>query len=85
MYLWHQARACPLRQWLLLNRDESLTFFSDKGFRTFGAAYYDADDLDSSKDWLASLTRTPNAQGIMYTTWLRKYALLADFGDLVSP
>jgi hypothetical protein len=65
-------------------RDKSLTFFSDKGFRTFGAAYYDADDLNSSKDWLVSLGRTPKAQGIMYTTWLNKYALLADFGDLVN-
>ncbi|MCF7976042.1 MAG: carbohydrate binding domain-containing protein [Phycisphaerae bacterium] len=65
-------------------RDTSLAFFSGKGFRTYGAAYYDADDLTSSREWLASLNRTPNAQGIMYTTWLNKYALLPDFGDLVS-
>ncbi|MCP4449914.1 MAG: hypothetical protein GY809_00515 [Planctomycetes bacterium] len=70
--------------WYHKIRNDSLTFFSDKGFRTFGAAYYDANDLDSSKDWLASLNRTPNAQGIMYTTWLKKYTLLPDFGDLVS-
>ncbi|NQV32559.1 MAG: carbohydrate binding domain-containing protein [Phycisphaeraceae bacterium] len=68
--------------WYHTIRDKSLTFFSDRGFETFGAAYYDADDLNSSKDWLVSLARTPNARGIMYTTWLKKYALMADFGDL---
>ncbi len=66
-------------------RDKSLTFFSEKGFRTWGAAYYDAEDLSSSREWLTSLLQTPNAQGIMYTTWLKKYALLGDFGDLTSP
>ena len=71
--------------WYHKIRDESLSFFSQKGFRTFGAAYYDADDLNGSAEWLTSLTRTHNAQGIMYTTWERKYALLAGFGDLVSP
>lgn len=71
--------------WYREIRDTSLAFFSDKGFKTFGAAYYDADDLNSSKDWLTSLAQTPRAQGIMYTSWLRKYGLLADFGDLVSP
>ena len=65
-------------------RDESLAFFSRQGFRTFGAAYYDADDLTNPREWLASLTRTLYAQGIMYTTWEKKYRLLADFGDLVS-
>ncbi len=71
--------------WYHKIRDKSLTFFSKKGFRTLGAAYYDAKDLSSSREWLTSLTQTPNAQGIMYTTWLKKYALLADFGDLTSP
>ena len=70
--------------WYHKIRDQSLAFFSGKGFRTFGAAYYDADDLANPRQWLASLQKTPQAQGIMYTTWLRKYALLADFGDLVS-
>ena len=33
---------------------------------------------------LEELKKTPNAQGICYTTWLNKYKLLADFGQLVS-
>ena len=70
--------------WYYEIRDKSLKFFSEQGFKTFGAAYYDADDLTNPKDWLKSLKATPNAEGIMYTTWQKKYGLLAGFGDLVS-
>lgn len=70
--------------WYHKIRDTSLAFFSAQGFRTFGAAYYDADDLVGCAEWLKSLGNTPNAQGIMYTTWEKKYRLLSDFGDLVS-
>jgi hypothetical protein len=49
-----------------------------------GACYYDAADLTSSREWLDLLRQTPGAQGIMYTSWQRKYDLLADFGDMVS-
>lgn len=65
-------------------RDKSLPFFSEQGFRTFGAAYYDANDLQGCAEWMQSLKKTPNAQGILYTTWEGKYKLLADFGDLTS-
>ena len=65
-------------------RDKSLGFFSKQGFCTLGAAYYDSEDLSNCREWLDSLRNTPKAQGIMYTTWERKYGLLADFGDLVS-
>jgi len=80
----HVPKDLTIMCWYHKIRDQSLAFFSGKGFRTFGAAYYDADDLANPRQWLASLQKTPQAQGIMYTTWLRKYALLADFGDLVS-
>lgn len=69
--------------WYHRKREESLKFFSDLGFRTLAGAYYDGDTLDNPRDWLDSLDRTPGARGIMYTTWRNKYALLADFGDLV--
>ena len=65
-------------------RDKSLPFFSEQGFRTFGAAYYDVNDLQGCAEWMQSLKKTPNAQGILYTTWEGKYKLLADFGDLTS-
>ena len=70
--------------WYYQRRAQSLPFFSNLGFRTLGGAYYDADTLENPRGWLEELSRTPNAQGIMYTTWLNKYELLADFGKLVS-
>jgi hypothetical protein len=70
--------------WYYEKREPSLKFFSDLGFRTFAAAYYDGDTLDNPRGWLEALARTPRARGIMYTTWQEKYDLLAPFGDLVS-
>ena len=69
--------------WYYEKRDLSLGFFSKLGYRTLGAAYYDADDLENPKGWMASLDRTQGALGIMYTTWENKYKLLPSFGDLV--
>jgi hypothetical protein len=70
--------------WYYERRDLSLKHFSSLGFRTIAGAYYDADDLENPKGWLKSLDATPRAMGIIYTTWLDKYALLGDFGYLVS-
>ncbi|MGH7143195.1 MAG: carbohydrate binding domain-containing protein [Planctomycetota bacterium] len=63
---------------------KSLAHFSSLGMHTFAAAYYDADDLAGTRDWLAALRKTPGAEGIIYTTWEDRYKLLEDFGDLVS-
>jgi len=70
--------------WYFDKRRQSLDFFSSRGFKTFAAAYYDADDLKDPEGWLAAMDTTPGATGIMYTTWGEKYKLLAPFGDLVS-
>ncbi len=70
--------------WYFDKRRESLDFFSSRGFRTVAGAYYDADDLKDPEGWLEAMDSTPNASGIMYTTWSSKYKLLAAFGDLVS-
>jgi hypothetical protein len=70
--------------WYYEKRDQSLEFFSKLGYRTLGAAYYDADDLENPKGWIESLDGTSGALGIMYTTWENKYKLLPGFGDLVS-
>lgn len=70
--------------WYFEKRDLSLAFFSKLGYKTLAGAYYDGDDLENIKGWLASLDQTPGAIGIMYTTWENKYKLLPDFGDLVS-
>lgn len=70
--------------WYYEKRDQSLAFFSKLGYRTLGAGYYDADDLENPKGWLKSLEGTPGADGIMYTTWENKFQLLPAFGDMVS-
>jgi hypothetical protein len=70
--------------WYFEKRNASLAHFSKLGFRTLGAAYYDADDLTNPKGWLESLDQYPGTVGIMYTTWNKKYQLLPAFGDLVS-
>jgi hypothetical protein len=70
--------------WYFEKRKESLGFFSSHGFRTLAGAYYDGDTLENPRGWLDALDQTPNALGIMYTTWQNKYTLLAPFGDLVA-
>ena len=71
--------------WWYDMREKSMEFFSSRGFKTQGAAYYDTDNLDGCADWLELCRRTPNCLGIMYTTWQRKYELLEGFGRLVAP
>jgi hypothetical protein len=70
--------------WWNQMKETSLAFFSGEGFRTIGACYYDADDLTNSREWLDLLRRTPGAQGIMFTSWQKKYGLLGAYGGLVS-
>ena len=74
--------------WYFEKRRASLDFFSSRGFKTFAAAYYDADTLENTEKnaegWMDAMDTTPGATGIMYTTWDNKYKFLAPFGDLVS-
>ena len=70
--------------WYHQKRDMSMPFFEKLGFRTQAAAYYDADSLNTSREWLETCNNTKNCTGIMYTSWRRKYALLADFGEMVK-
>lgn len=80
----HVPKEMGILCWYYEKRALSLPFFSKLGFRTLAGAYYDADTLDNPRGWLEELARTPGAQGIVYTTWLDKYKLLAEFGQLVS-
>ncbi len=70
--------------WWYDQRERSLSFFSDLGFKTLAGAYYDGDDLANPGGWLQAMRGTQGCTGIMYTTWQNKYDLLAGFGDLVS-
>ncbi len=65
-------------------REKSLRFFAEQGFRTLVACYYDAEDLEDVKSWLALVKTTPNVQGFMYTPWQRKYGLVPEFGALIG-
>jgi hypothetical protein len=80
----HVPKDMGIMCWYYERRALSLPFFSKLGFRTMAGAYYDGDTLDNPRGWLEELDKTPGAQGIVYTTWLNKYKLLADFGKLVS-
>jgi hypothetical protein len=64
-------------------REKSVRFFTALGFRSLGACYYDADDLNDVKGWLDLARKEPKLQGLMYTPWTRKYELLGAFGDLL--
>ena len=59
--------------WYFKKRQVSLDFFSGHGFKTFAAAYYDADTWEktekNAEGWMAAMDTAPGATGIMYTTW----------------
>jgi hypothetical protein len=80
----HVPKDLIIACWNFRLREKSLKHFSTLGYRTVAGAYYDADDMENPKAWLEALSQTPGASGIIYTTWLRKYELLGEFGDLVA-
>lgn len=65
-------------------REKSLRFFADQGFPMLVACYYDADNLDDVKRWLAIAQPLPDVRGFMYTPWTKKYDLLPAFGELLK-
>lgn len=65
-------------------REKSLRFFTDLGFQTLVACYYDADDLKETEDWMALAKPLPKVRGFMYTPWTKRYGLLPAFGDLLK-
>jgi hypothetical protein len=79
----HIPKDIVISCWYDKKHDVSMPFFSKLGFRTQAAAFYDADDLESTRAWLGTCNRTPGCTGIMYTTWRDKYKLLPQFGELV--
>ncbi|MGN0834165.1 MAG: hypothetical protein ACI4RD_11040 [Kiritimatiellia bacterium] len=63
---------------------EQLAHFSGLGFRTFCASYYDAENLDGCRLHLKAAKATPGCEGIMYTTFVPRYELLGEFGDMAA-
>ena len=65
--------------------ETSMKFFSEKGFRTFAAAYYDEKPpFPVSRRWRDTVRRTPGAVGIMYTTWRSAFGDLPAFCDMLK-
>ncbi len=79
----HVPKDLVMAVWGGAPREKSLRFFSDEGFATLVACYYDAGDLTEVKGWLQLAAATPRVRGFMYTPWQKKYSLLPAFGDLL--
>jgi hypothetical protein len=79
----HVPKDLIISVWGGAPRPESLRFFAENGFQTWVACYYDADDLTHVEGWQGLAEQTPGVRGFMYTTWLKKYGLLGEFGDLL--
>ena len=80
----HVPKDLIMMAWWHKMRRKSLDHFSGLGFRTMGAGYYDTDILTNDSTWVTALDSTQGALGLMYTTWLNKYDLLDEFGDMLT-
>jgi hypothetical protein len=80
----HVPRDLQMAVWGGEPNRQSLKFFQDEGFRMLVACYYDADNLNDVRAWVAAAKHVPRVQGFMYTPWQKKYELLPSFGDLIS-
>lgn len=80
----HVPKDLTIAVWGDAPREESLHFFAENGFRTLAACYYDTNDLTGVAAWLDLARTLPNVRGLMYTSWNKRYALLAGFGDLLG-
>jgi len=79
----HVPKDLVIAVWGRQPRARSLRFFAEQGFATLASCYYDAPDLRDVEGWLRAARDIPGVRGFMYTTWQRKYDLVAPFGDLV--
>jgi len=72
-----------IMQWNFSRRDESLRWFAGRGHEQVIAGYYD-EPLDHASDWLASAAQVRGIEGVMYTTWQRRFDDLERFASLVA-
>jgi len=79
----HVSKNLIMAVWGGEPREKSLHFFAEQGFPTLVACYYDADNLDDVKRWLAMAKPFSNVRGFMYTPWTKRYNLLPSFGELL--
>jgi hypothetical protein len=68
--------------WYFEKRDASLKWFAERGHRQVIAGYYDGAP-DRIREWVAAARPFPRIEGVMYTTWQRKFGDLETFARLV--
>jgi hypothetical protein len=61
------------------NRDRSLKFFADHGFRQVSSPYYDVRNTNNMRAWRLSQEKVQGVLGMMYTTWSGDYSFLKPF------
>ena len=93
---YYQLPSTAAGSWLNLPKDiimanwgtrprNSFRFFSERGFRTQCATYYDEDEqFAGSRAMLESAAKTPNCLGWTYTPWAHSRDLLERFADLAD-
>ena len=74
--------------WLRRETEDSVRGFSDAGFATCAATYYDSGSLDSSRRWLRAGNATPGFKGLIYATWKpgakQDFRFLEDFAEMLK-
>jgi hypothetical protein len=66
--------------WYFEKREVSLRWFAERGHRQVIAGYYDHAP-ERVQQWLESARGVQGVEGVMYTTWQRKYADLERFAE----
>jgi hypothetical protein len=61
-------------------QQQSLQFFSNKGFRQISAPFYDQ-DANQIRIWKENTRDVPNFKGMMYTTWSKNYNYVDAFAQ----
>ena len=69
--------------WFLDKAEKSLDFFSSRGLRTLIAGYYDHDP-EWVRGWMKVAPKYEGVEGIMYTTWIQKYADLERYAEIIN-
>ncbi|NNM85346.1 MAG: hypothetical protein HKL96_06280 [Phycisphaerales bacterium] len=72
-----------IMNWNYGQRDKSLAFFADRGYRQIIAAYYDQ-PLSATAAWIKSANQFGGVMGFMYTTWQGNYREIKPFAQMVQ-
>jgi hypothetical protein len=70
--------------WYFEKRAESMRFFAGRGHRQVMAGYYDQDPVRNAAGWMEAARSVPGVEGIIYTTWVRRYDDLERFARAVE-